>query len=186
MKKILIVVDMQNDFINGALGSKEAVVIVPNVIEKIKFIEKLGESYNKKIHIGGSVCYGKTDKKLRIGRLIYENSIEFCGEIVNIKKVKDLETVGYEALYNVRKESYIGICNIGYSNGLNVYSKSRVFINDKFYELVGRACMDQCFIKIDDKIKLGDTVEFIGKNISLDTFSKDNNMLVYETLLFLK
>ena len=46
--------------------------------------------------------------------------------------------------------------------------------------------MDQCFIKIDDKIKLGDTVEFIGKNISLDTFSKDNNMLVYETLLFLK
>ena len=36
MKKILIVVDMQNDFIDGALGSKEAVAIVPNVIEKIK------------------------------------------------------------------------------------------------------------------------------------------------------
>lgn len=36
MKKLLVVVDMQNDFIDGALGSKEAVDIVPAVIEKIK------------------------------------------------------------------------------------------------------------------------------------------------------
>ena len=35
-KKILIVVDMQNDFITGALGSAEAQAIVPNVAEKIK------------------------------------------------------------------------------------------------------------------------------------------------------
>lgn len=34
--KYLIVVDMQNDFVNGALGTKEAVAIVPNVVEKIK------------------------------------------------------------------------------------------------------------------------------------------------------
>lgn len=34
--KILVVVDMQNDFIDGALGTKEAVAIVPNVVEKIK------------------------------------------------------------------------------------------------------------------------------------------------------
>ena len=33
---ILIVVDMQNDFIDGALGTKEAVQIVPKVVEKIK------------------------------------------------------------------------------------------------------------------------------------------------------
>jgi nicotinamidase-related amidase len=35
MKKLLIVVDMQNDFIDGALGTKEAVAIVPNVVKKI-------------------------------------------------------------------------------------------------------------------------------------------------------
>lgn len=33
---ILIVVDMQNDFIDGALGSPEAVAILPKVEEKIK------------------------------------------------------------------------------------------------------------------------------------------------------
>lgn len=36
MKKFLIVVDMQKDFVDGALGTPEAVKIVPNVVEKIK------------------------------------------------------------------------------------------------------------------------------------------------------
>ena len=34
--KILIIVDMQNDFVNGSLGTKEAEAIVPLVCEKIK------------------------------------------------------------------------------------------------------------------------------------------------------
>ena len=36
MKKILIVVDMQKDFVDGALGTKEAVSIVDNVTRKIE------------------------------------------------------------------------------------------------------------------------------------------------------
>ena len=35
MKKILLVIDMQNDFIDGALGTPEAVAIVENVKAKI-------------------------------------------------------------------------------------------------------------------------------------------------------
>ena len=36
MQDILVVVDMQNDFIDGTLGTKEAVAIVPKVEEKIR------------------------------------------------------------------------------------------------------------------------------------------------------
>lgn len=36
MKRTLIVVDMQNDFIDMALGTKEAIAIVPKVQEKIR------------------------------------------------------------------------------------------------------------------------------------------------------
>ena len=35
MKKLLVVVDMQKDFIDGALGTPEAQAILPAVIEKI-------------------------------------------------------------------------------------------------------------------------------------------------------
>lgn len=34
--KVLVVVDMQNDFIDGALGTPEAVEIVPRVVQKIR------------------------------------------------------------------------------------------------------------------------------------------------------
>ena len=40
MKKLLVVIDMQNDFIDGTLGSKEAEAIVDNVVEKIKSYPK--------------------------------------------------------------------------------------------------------------------------------------------------
>lgn len=40
MRKILIVVDMQKDFVDGALGTAEAVAIVPAVVEKIKEYKK--------------------------------------------------------------------------------------------------------------------------------------------------
>lgn len=40
MKKLLVVVDMQNDFIDGALGTPEAVQIVSNVKSKIESHKK--------------------------------------------------------------------------------------------------------------------------------------------------
>ena len=36
MRDILLVIDMQNDFIDGALGTAEAVAIVENVAAKVK------------------------------------------------------------------------------------------------------------------------------------------------------
>jgi nicotinamidase-related amidase len=36
MQDILVVVDMQNDFVNGVLGTAEAVAIVPKVAEKVR------------------------------------------------------------------------------------------------------------------------------------------------------
>lgn len=43
MRKVLIVVDMQNDFIDGALGTPEAQSIVPNVKKKIEEYRSRGD-----------------------------------------------------------------------------------------------------------------------------------------------
>ncbi len=40
MKKLLVVVDMQKDFVDGALGSAEAQSIVDNVVSKVEEAEK--------------------------------------------------------------------------------------------------------------------------------------------------
>ena len=35
-RKLLVIIDMQNDFIDGALGTPEAEAIVPNVVDRVK------------------------------------------------------------------------------------------------------------------------------------------------------
>lgn len=52
MKKTLIVVDMQNDFIDMALGTPEAVAIVPKVAEKIRVFQQRGDEiiYTRDTH----------------------------------------------------------------------------------------------------------------------------------------
>lgn len=44
MNKVLVVVDMQNDFVNGCLGSEEAREILPNVKKKILEYQKNGDT----------------------------------------------------------------------------------------------------------------------------------------------
>ena len=43
MRELLVVVDMQTDFVDGALGTKEAQNIVENVVSKVKFAKKCGK-----------------------------------------------------------------------------------------------------------------------------------------------
>jgi len=55
MKNLLIVVDMQNDFITGALGSPQAAGILQNVIEKVENHKKRGGAviYTRDTHHDG-------------------------------------------------------------------------------------------------------------------------------------
>lgn len=43
MKELLVVVDMQKDFVDGALGTKEAQMIVENVVKKVKKAKECGK-----------------------------------------------------------------------------------------------------------------------------------------------
>mgnify|MGYP003323064015 CR=1 FL=1 len=43
--------------------------------------------------------------------------------------------------------------------------------------------MDQCFILIDEHVKIGDKVEFFGEKITEDEFILKNNISKYELFL---
>ena len=78
--KYLIVVDMQVDFITGALGSEQAKAIVKNVVEKVK-------NYNGKViftrdtHFENYLCT-QEGKKLPVKHCIKDTSgWEICDEL---------------------------------------------------------------------------------------------------------
>lgn len=126
MSKLLVVVDMQNDFINGSLGTKEAVSIVKNVVEKInkyKF-ENNKIIFTMDTHFDN---YMNTleGKNLPIPHCIKNtNGWQICDEIKNIVdlnnyKIYEKSTFGsseyskdlQNGLYNdIEEVEIIGLC----------------------------------------------------------------------------
>ena len=74
--KLLIVVDAQNDFIDGALGSKEAQVAVPKIVERINKSMNEIVLFTKDTH---DIYYSDTreGKKLPVAHCI-ENTDGWC------------------------------------------------------------------------------------------------------------
>ena len=70
MKKVLVVIDMQNDFIDGSLGTKEALAIVENVKNKIK-------SYPSEAVYATMDTHGKDYLSTQEGRML---PVEHCIE----------------------------------------------------------------------------------------------------------
>lgn len=77
--KTLIVIDMQNDFVTGVLGSKEAVAVLPNVKKKIDAYiaagdeviftrDTHGENYLETNEGGISLCH-IVSKERKVGKL---------------------------------------------------------------------------------------------------------------------
>ena len=53
--KVLVVIDMQKDFVDGALGTSEAQAIVPNVVAKVKQYAEMEDAvilYTRDTHYG--------------------------------------------------------------------------------------------------------------------------------------
>ena len=74
MRKILFVIDMQNDFIDGSLGTKEAIEIVPRVKEKIESYKRyIKEGVQKIMDIpyDTSSMYSLSMAVSSVGRIFY-------------------------------------------------------------------------------------------------------------------
>lgn len=110
-----------------------------------------------------SPTYQKTDLELR-------EAFELKSEIIEIKKIKKGDMVGYAGTYNSETDEYIAVCPIGYADGLRPgYQNKKVMIRDKFYTIVGVISMGMITIKIDEDIKVGDIVTIVGDKVNVKT-----------------
>lgn len=116
---VLVVVDMQNDFIDGALGTKEAQAIVPGVAEKINGFS--GEVYYTMDTHEADYLSTQEGKKLPVEHCIKgSKGWEIAPEIPVINKANVLEkpTFGSVSLATMLKEkeaeldsvTLIGLC----------------------------------------------------------------------------
>lgn len=151
--KVLVVVDMQSDFIDGALGTKEALLIVPNVINKIKQYEESNDIiiYTKDTHYDNYLDTLE-GKKLPIPHCI-KNTIgwQIPKEILrNHKLIFEKETFGSVALIDYLKTiEWQEIELIGLCTDICVISNA----------LLIKANFPEKKIKVDSKCTSGVSVE---------------------------
>lgn len=126
-------------------------------------------------------------KKLGISESILSNDLDLhtafalYSEVISIKKVKKGEYIGYGANYITKEDIIVATIPIGYNDGIK-QSMKYVSINNKKYELVGDICMDMIMVHVDETIKLHDTVEIFGNNISIKDVSRETNSNAYHIL----
>ncbi|GAA8292528.1 alanine racemase [Helicobacter pylori] len=120
---------------------------------------------------------------------ILKNVISLKARIVQIRSVKKGEFIGYGEHFYTNEETLVGVLALGYADGLMraLGNRIQVAINNQLAPLVGKVCMDQCFVKLNNiQAKEGDEIILFG-----DKSAKANdaseiaallNTIPYETI----
>lgn len=107
--------------------------------------------------------------------------------IAQLRNVSVGETIGYNRLGKVERDSVIATIRIGYADGFRRslgYGNGKVFIHGKEAPVIGTVAMDMTMIDVTDIPNLheGDEVEIFGKNISVQQLAKWCDTIPYEIL----
>lgn len=104
-----------------------------------------------------------------------------------VKFIKTLEknrSISYGRKYFTRSRTKIASLPVGYGDGYSrlLTNKAEVFINGKFYEVVGTVCMDWVMVNIgtDSKIRVNDEVIMFGKEYPADNLAEIIKTIPYE------
>lgn len=109
-----------------------------------------------------------------------------------VSYIKDVEPgtpVGYGATYICSRPTKIATISIGYGDGYPraLSGNGRVIINNQYFPIIGRICMDQLMVDITDAqtaIKRGSEAVLVGQqgscSISAEEASSCNNSFNYE------
>ncbi|WP_144513669.1 alanine racemase [Bacillus sp. FJAT-22090] len=95
-----------------------------------------------------------------------EKALSLHTEVVHVKKVSKGTTIGYGATYTAKSDEWIATLPIGYADGLlrKLHSQS-VLIKGRRVPIIGRICMDQCMIRLDEQVDIGEKVVLLGKQV---------------------
>ncbi|MDK6369699.1 MULTISPECIES: alanine racemase [unclassified Aerococcus] len=119
-----------------------------------------------------------------------EPALSLETEIAHVKQMHAGETVGYGATYTASQDEWIATLPIGYADGwLRAYSGLKALIQGQPCPIVGRICMDQCMVRLDQAYPIGTPVTLIGKNqgqeIRAEEVAAHAGTIAYETFCLL-
>ena len=103
--------------------------------------------------------------------------------VMKIRKIKKGEILGY-GINIIPEDALVAILPIGYESGIGTNINGRkVIINNKKYEAISGIEMCMMFVKVDESVKVGDSVTILGDDLTLGYMSRLNNSHIQGTLV---
>lgn len=118
---------------------------------------------------------------------VFENSLKLktamslYSEIIDVKKVKKGEFVGYGAKFTADRDITAATAAIGYYDGVPANAKA-VYVNNTSCRIIGEVCMDMIQLEVPDNTKIGDRVEIFGNNIPISASAHRSGTNAYRLL----
>lgn len=110
-------------------------------------------------------------------------SYRLISHFQEIKTIKKGEKVGYGITYTASKDEVIGVLPLGYADGfIRKNQGGDVEIKGNRYQIVGRVCMDQIFVRIDSSITKNDPVILMGGIVTIDEVANRLDTINYEVV----
>ncbi|MBO0439951.1 alanine racemase [Candidatus Enterococcus ikei] len=112
-------------------------------------------------------------------------ALSLVSKLIHVKELSPGEGIGYGNTYTTTESEWIGTIPIGYADGwLRHLQGFSVLVNGKKCEIVGRICMDQCMIRLSEKVAVGTQVTMIGhdhgENITMQMVADKLETIHYE------
>lgn len=110
-------------------------------------------------------------------------ALKLLSNLVQVKKIKKGDKVGYGATYEAQEDEWIGVVPIGYADGWTRSHQGRhVIVNGYECEIIGRVCMDQMMIRLPKQFPMGTEVTLIGDGMPVERVAKEVGTISYEIL----
>ncbi len=136
------------------------------------------DSYGNMVRLGG-ILYGLGDDVLPdwTERPNLKPVLSLFTKVTFLKRVKCGETLGYSRTFRAGRDSLIATVPIGYQDGYRrgFSNRSRVIINGKFANVVGRISMDWTILDVTEipGVRIGDKVVLIGEQDDLEITAEE-------------
>ncbi len=135
----------------------------------------------------GIAMYGlaPSEEMKELIKVPLKEAFSLHSKLTHVKKLEKGEGVSYGVTYETIGEEWIATIPIGYADGwIRANQSGNVLVNGRRAKIVGRICMDQMMVVLEEPLPPGTKVTIIGKDhndfISVTEVAKRLDTISYE------
>ncbi len=138
----------------------------------------------------GLILYGIFPSNYVSKNIDLKQAMSLKTRIINLKKLDPGSVIGYGRTFEILQQTTVATLPVGYKDGFSrcFSSMGKVLVHGERVPIIGRVCMDRCFIDVTNlpDVKIGSEVILLGnqgnETISIESAAELIGTIPYEVV----